>query len=304
MRWLPDPSSASVSSAVAAIAPGLSGLPVVVGDLVGREEPLWQAGTARVGEGYVAKFAWSQPAAARIAYEIAVLNALSAVVPYLPEIVARSTEPVLLITRRVPGASLFQVADAIDRDDAGRQLGRFLSALRSPYARHRVEAAVGRIPRAHEGPQRPVSTAIVRERIGRWIRPDQEPMVRQWCDRADDVLSPPMAEVLVHADLHGDNQIWQDGELRLVVDFETAGLAEPEYDLRGVPGTGPGRELLAATMRHYETATGRGLSGDRVMAWHVLTALTDVLWRSESGVPLAGGRTAGEWIDDLENRLS
>jgi len=44
------------------------------------------------------------------------------------------------------------------------------------------------------------------------------------------------------------------GKLRLVVDLETAGAAEPEYDLRHLPGPdmGPGVELLTAVMRHYQ----------------------------------------------------
>jgi hypothetical protein len=39
-----------------------------------------------------------------------------------------------------------------------------------------------------------------------------------------------------------------------VLDFETVGLAEPEYDLRAFPGPGlgPGLELLLATVSRYE----------------------------------------------------
>ena len=35
--------------------------------------------------------------------------------------------------------------------------------------------------------------------------------------------------------VHGDNQVWEAGTLRLVVDLETAGAAEPEYGLRHYP---------------------------------------------------------------------
>lgn len=82
------------------------------------------------------KFAWSRPAALRLAREIGVLAALSRepAVPFLPKVVASSTDPVLLVTRLVPGTSLFQVVDAIDRDCAGRQLARFLAALHHPSA--------------------------------------------------------------------------------------------------------------------------------------------------------------------------
>ncbi len=94
--------------------------------------------------------------------------------------------------------------------------------------------------------------------------------------------------------------------LRLVADFETAGAAEPEYDLRTFPGPamGPGVELLTAVMRHYQRITGRRLSADRVMAWHLRTALGDALWRSEAGIPLADHRTPPEWVEDLAARFS
>ena len=53
-------------------------------------------------------------------------------------------------------------------------------------------------------------------------------LVTRWCDWADAVLAsaaPDTRAVLVHGDLHGDNQVWDRNELRLVVDFETVGAA-------------------------------------------------------------------------------
>jgi aminoglycoside phosphotransferase (APT) family kinase protein len=128
----------------------------------------------------------------------------------------------------------------------------------------------------------------------------------RWLDWADAALASPGPAVLVHGDLHGDNQVWDGEELRLVVDFATAGAAEPEYDLRALPGPGmgPGIELVSAVMRHYERLTGRRLSAERVMAWNLRTALGDVLWRSEAGLPLPDRRTVPEWIDDLAGRFS
>lgn len=67
---------------------------------------------------------------------------------------------------------------------------------------------------------------------------------------------------------------------------------------------GSGLELLTAVMRHYQRITGREVSADRVMAWHVGTALGDVLWRSEAGIPLADQRTPPEWVDDLAARFT
>jgi aminoglycoside phosphotransferase (APT) family kinase protein len=128
----------------------------------------------------------------------------------------------------------------------------------------------------------------------------------RWCDWADAVLASPGPAVLVHGDLHGNNQVWDHDTLRLVVDLETAGAAEPEYDLRTFPGPamGPGVELLTAVIRHYQQITGRQLSTDRIMAWHLRTALGDALWRSEAGIPLADHRTPPEWVDDLAARFS
>lgn len=111
-------------------------------------------------------------------------------------------------------------------------------------------------------------------------------------------------QALVHADLHGGNQVWDDGKLRAIVDFETTGAADPEYDLRAFPGTGPGVELVTATMHHYRELTGYQLETDRMMAWHLRTALGDILWRSEAGTPLADHRTPPDWIDDLTSRFS
>jgi hypothetical protein len=186
-------------------------------------------------------------AALRLAREIGVLTVLGREpkVPFLPEVVASSTDPVLLITRRVPGTSLFDVVDSIDRDRAARQLGSFLAALHRPATRERAEGAVGTLTGAQLPP---ATTTTLRERLGKWIRPDQLRIIMGWCDWADAVLASPGPAVLVHGDLHGDNQVWHDDELRLVVDFETIGAAEPEYDLRTFPGPGmgPGVELLTA----------------------------------------------------------
>ena len=218
------------------------------------------------------------------------------------EVVAVSTDPVLLVTRIVPGVSLFEVIDSIDRDRAGEQLARFLAALHDPVARQRTEAVIGKLTGTHLPPATP---GTLRERFGRWIRPDQRRTITRWCDWADAVLASPGPAVLVHGDLHGDNQVWHHDELRLVVDLETVGAAEPEYDLRTFPGPamGPGVELVTALMRHYHQLTQRQLSIERVMAWHLRAALGDVLWRSEAAIPLADHRTAPEWVDDLAARF-
>jgi hypothetical protein len=199
-----------------------------------QEDPLWHSSTAFVGEQFIAKFAWSRPAALRVAHE--------------------------------------------------RPCWRWPT------------------PSTGTGP---ASITVLRDRLGTLVRPDQRGTVVRWCDWADAVLDDPGPAVLAHGDLHGDNMVWDGGELRLVVDFETAETAEPEYDLRTLPGPGlgPGLELLSAVMGHYRQITGRQLAMARVMAWHVRTALGDVLRRTDAGIPLADHRTAPEWVTDVAARF-
>ena len=304
MTWLAEYSTAAIGRALRAVAPELSGCSLAVPWRDAAEDPQYRSGTAVADGQFIVKFAWSRPAALGVAREIGVVTALArgALVPFLPEVVASSTSPVLLVTRRVPGSSLFKVIDATDRDQAGRQLACFLAALHHPAARERAEAAAGKLTSIQNPP---ATTSVLRSQFGTWARPDQRQAIRRWCDWADAVLTPPAPAVLVHGDLHGDNQVWDRGQLRLVVDFETIGAAEPEYDLRAFPGPGmgPGVELLTATMRHYQQLTGRQLSAERVMAWHLRTALGDALWRSVAGIPLPDHRTPPEWVDDLAARF-
>ncbi len=302
MRWLAKGSVTALAAALREAAPELSGYPIVIPGDLDEPDPKWHASAAFLGEEFVAKFAWSRPAALRVRREIGVLAALAPVVPYLPEVVVSSTDPLLLVTRRVPGAPLFAVADAIDRDQAGRQLARFLAALHHPAARERVEAEVGAQPVGYPL----ATTGTVRDRFAAWVDPERYRSVLRWCDWADTVLAGPDEAVLVHGDLHGNNQVWDHGQLRLVVDFETAGTAEPEYELRTFPGPalGPGTELLTAVMRHYEPLAGRPLSVERIMAWHVRQALGDVVWRTDAGIHLADHRTPPDWVDDLSARFA
>ncbi len=305
VTWLPECSVAALGEALRVVAPELSGYPVTVPGRPGKQDPQWHSGSEALGDQFIVKFAWSCPAALQLAHEIAILAALARdpAVPFLPEVVAASTDPLLLITRRVPGTSLFDVAGSIGPDRAARQLVRFLAALHHPATRQRAETAVGPLT----GPVLPpATTATLRDRLGTWIRPDQHRTVIRWCDWADAVLASPGPAVLVHGDLHGDNQVWDHDQLRLVVDFATTGAAEPEYELRAFPGPGmgPGLELLTAVVHRYQQATGRKLSADRLMAWNLRQALGDTLWHSEAGIPLNDHRTPPEWVDDLAARFS
>jgi aminoglycoside phosphotransferase (APT) family kinase protein len=305
MRWLAEPSAAAVTDALRAAAPDLAGLPVTIPSPVGQDDPVWHMSTAALGQDYIVKFAWSQAAARFVLHQIRVLEtlAIEPAVPYLPEVVAAGTSPLILVTRRVRGTSLFAVVDGIDRDDAAAQLARFLTALHSDPVRRRAEAVIGPVPAWYPL----ATTAALRERFGALVTPEEQRSVGRWCDWADEILARPypFPQVLVHGDLHGDNQIWSAAELRVVLDFENAGLGEPEYELRNFPGPGmgPGVELLTATMRHYERLTGRVLSVARIMAWHVRHALGDVLWHSEAGLPLIDHRSPSAWVDDIAARF-
>jgi aminoglycoside phosphotransferase (APT) family kinase protein len=267
MTWLAECSAVALGEALRVVAPELSGYPVTVPGPAGKQDPLFHSGCVPVGDRFFVKFAWSRPAALHLVHEIGVLAALARepAVPFLPEVVASSTDPLLLITRRVPGASLFDVVDSIDPDRAAGQLVRFMAALHHPAGR-RAEAGAGPLTSAQLPPT--VTTATLRDRFGAWIRPDQRRAVIRWCDWADAVLASPGPAVLVHGDLHGDNQVWDHDELRVVVDFATAGAAEPEYELRRRSGsmTWPRASAHSASTprRHPQLSSRRHAARPRI----------------------------------------
>jgi hypothetical protein len=168
MKWLAECSADELGKALHVVAPELSGLPVTVPapDPAVKGDPLWWSSSTVVGGRFIVKFSWSRPAALRLAPEIGVLTALGREprVPFLPGVVASSTDPVLLVTRLVPGAPLFEVIASIDRDRAGQQLARFLAALHHPEARQRAEAVAGKLTGAALPP---TTTRTLRERFGR-----------------------------------------------------------------------------------------------------------------------------------------
>jgi hypothetical protein len=83
------------------------------------------------------------------------------------------------------------------------------------------------------------------------------------------------------------------------------GPADPEYDFRYFPSQeGTGR-FVRAIRHRYMPITGRTIDLDRVMAWHIRTALGDALWRSEAGqTTLPGGGTPSTYVDDIELKLA
>jgi aminoglycoside phosphotransferase (APT) family kinase protein len=219
MRWLREPSPAAVADALRMAAPDLAGLPVTIPSLAGQDDPVWQMSTAALGEDYIVKFAWSRAAARFVLHQIRVLEMLAVepAVPYLPEVAAAGTSPLILVTRRVRGTSLFKVVDGIGRDHAARQLARFLAALHSDQVRRRAEAVIGPVPAWYPL----ATTAALRERFGALVTREEQRSVGRWCDWADEILARPypFPQVLVHGDLHGDNQVWSAAELQVVLDL-------------------------------------------------------------------------------------
>jgi aminoglycoside phosphotransferase (APT) family kinase protein len=134
----------------------------------------------------------------------------------------------------------------------------------------------------------------------------QRPVVAEWCDWVDEVLAAPADAALLHGDLHGHNLVWDppSGALRLVADFESAGVGDPAFDFRYLPGQAETVDFFVEVGRSYEQISGRALDLERVMAWHIRTVLGDALWRTEAGVSLpGGGGTASSWVDELGVRM-
>lgn len=301
MSWLADGSPETVAEAVARVAPWLAGARLELSNRPTQSDPRWASSSALLANRYIAKFAWSQPAAFRLAREISVLRALdgSRAARWRPRLVAGNTDPLLLITERVSGQAGFTAPGSLPPNQIAQQSAAFLAVLHSRDVRKRLAVVVGGTPPSELSAE----TAQLRDRLPRVVRPDQRRRILAWCDWVDDTLTAPRRTAIVHGDFHGDNQVWSGGRLRLVVDYETVGLAEPEYDFRAIAPAGPAVTPLLQTMRHYQQLSGSVLSLPRVVAWHIRTVLGDVLRRSETGVALADGRTAQQWLDDLAVRL-
>jgi aminoglycoside phosphotransferase (APT) family kinase protein len=232
----------------------------------------------------------------------------------VPEVVAACPDPACLATRIVEGGvplsyELVRASMPEQVDAVGAELARFLANLHSPQilalARERLDAPL-RVPE----PGLQATTDALRLRFTPMIEARQRARVHRWCDWVDERLAAPAEPVFVHGDFHSYNQLWDPHALRLllVADFETSGIAEPEYDFRLIPSFGPGVDLLTSTVDEYVALTGRRISLERVMALHVCTTLGDALWRSEAGLPVLlprpGGGTPNDYVDELAARLA
>jgi aminoglycoside phosphotransferase (APT) family kinase protein len=308
MRWLADPSESSVRQAVAAAAPRLANARIELSPDIDTSNPEWSSSTAILDGSFVVKFAWSEPGATRVFREALVLETLGRVVPELPipRAAGVSTDPVAFVTPLVPGTPLgFDDVRRCSWDDRAAiadGLASFLATLHQSLVLDAVRAAVPSLVAPH--PQG--ATEAIRERLPRFLDRRRAELVLGWCDWVDEILGGPAPQpVLAHGDLHGFNQVWRRGSwtLLLVADFEVAGPADPEYDFRYFPSQEPTLGLVTAVRETYMSLTGRAIDMQRVLAWHIRTALGDALWRSDAGVPLPGGGTPATYVDDIESKL-
>ena len=306
LTWLDEPTVDALRAALRAVAPDLADATIVPRGLEPNDDPRHCTASAVVDGRFVVKFAWAGPAALRICHQAQIWEALRTATPRLPlpEVVAVSRDPAMLVLRWVPATPFFEVRRRIgpaERDRVAGDLATVLAELHDPGVLRAVADAASPLPE----PTAHATTDTIRARFGVWARPDQRDRVLSWCDWADTVLAPDGRTVLVHGDFHGDNHLWDQERLRLrlVIDLESVGTGEPEFDLRCLPGD-CGIELFNATVAHYQKLTGMKLDVDRIMAWHLRTVLGDALWRAEAGIPLPDKRTPVQWVDDLTVRFA
>jgi hypothetical protein len=315
LTWLSEYSESALRSALHAAGGVLEHLPIELTGTNDLSRPTWASGSATIDGRFLAKFAFSQPTAVRVWHEARVLEILGEDSAFdVPELVAASSSPACLATRIVQGGvplSYELVRESMPHrvDAIAAELARFLANLHDPrilaVAHERLDDPL-RIPE----PGLQATTDELRRRFTAMVESRRRARLNRWCDWADEQLAAPAEAVFVHGDFHPYNQLWDARELSLllVADFETSGIAEPEYDFRAIPSFGPGVDLLSSTIDRYVSLTGRRLSLERIMSLHLCTTLGDALWRSDAGLPLLlarpGGGTPDDYVDELEARLA
>jgi aminoglycoside phosphotransferase (APT) family kinase protein len=311
LGWLSGYTEASVRDALAAAAPHLADLAIAVDGAPDFSKPFWASTRATVGRHVFAKFAHSEQTAERIWREAQVLGLLGELGLPVPKLVAAGRKPAFSSTELVGGGAPLSFATLVSAAsdhiaEFADQLATFLAQLHSAPTLTRVSERVDSLPRLPQ-PELHVSTDRLRARFMTMIDPRQRSTVRRWCDWVDHELSFPADSVFVHGDLHPYNQLWDLDVPRLlaVVDFESSGLAEPEFDLRVLPVFGPGVELLVSTVKRYEALSARKLSLPRTMALYLLNYLGDALWRTEAGISLPEpGDSPSAYVEEAAGRLA
>ena len=312
LGWLTEYSDPALRAVLRAVAPHLADLPIALEGTPQLSSPIWASSRATVGERMFAKFAHSERTAVRIWREAQALELLGNELGLaVPKLMAAGRNPAFSSTELVSGGEPLSyktvTAAAPDRiAQLAAQLASFLSQLHAPHTLARVRERLDSLVRLPEQGLH-VSTDELRARFTTMIEPHQRSLVVRWCDWVDNQLASPADTVFVHGDFHPYNQLWDLDEPRLlaVLDFETSGLGEPEFDFRVLPVFGPGVDLLVSTVKRYEAISPRKLSLSRIMALHLLNYLGDALWRTEAGISLPEpGDTPSAYVEEAAHRLS
>jgi aminoglycoside phosphotransferase (APT) family kinase protein len=312
LGWLGGYSEASLRDALAAAAPHLADLPITLDGAPDLSKPLWASSRATVGRHVFVKFAHSEQTAVRIWREAQVLGVLGGELGLpVPKLVAAGRNPAFSSTELVSGSAPLSYATVAaatpDRiAQFAESLATFLAHLHAAPTLTRLREGLDNLPRLPQ-PGLHVSTDQLRARFTTMIEQRQRSKVSRWCDWIDQELSSSGETVFVHGDFHPYNQLWDLDQPRVlaVVDFESSGCAEPEFDLRVLPAFGPGVDLLVSTVKRYEALSARKVSLPRTMALYLLNYLGDALWRTEAGISLPGpGDSPSAYVKEAAARLA
>jgi hypothetical protein len=170
LTWMSGSSISELRTALRRVLPGRDVEPIVVHPRLDQVDPRWHSGSAVVGGAFVAKYAWSPEAAARIYREGQILLAVGSASPQLclPEVVAAGANPVLVVTRLVPGCPLTGPGiAALDRhalDRVAAELAAFLTGLHDLSVLNSVRHGMQTTP-----PEPQADTTSLRQRFGRWV---------------------------------------------------------------------------------------------------------------------------------------
>jgi hypothetical protein len=180
--WLAEPTVDALRAALRGIAPDLADGAIAPRGLEPKNDPQWCSASAVVDGRFEVRFAWAEPPALRICYQVRLLDALRTGAPRLPlpTVVAVSRDPAMLVTRRVSAMPFFGVRHLIAPADGPAVAGDLATVLHDPDVLRTVSEAIGPLPE----PTAHATTDTLRARFGPLIRPDQRDLVLSWCDWA------------------------------------------------------------------------------------------------------------------------
>lgn len=171
----------------------------------------------------------------------------------------------MLVTRLVPGEPLsWEMASEV----SGKRKLRLIEGLAGFLSLLHDQATLAAVQRDGirlEMPEPQATTSEIRARFGRFVSVPQQVLVDQWCDWVDAVLAAPSTTSMLHGDLHGYNIVWDptNGALQLVADFESAGVGDPAFDFRYIPGVADTVDLFAKSSAVTSSSTdGRWTSSE------------------------------------------